>query len=76
MQSNLVDNQYQQKSKSLHTFTPNKSYAFLLKIEPRNLLFLKSYNIEFDKIIITFTDENHRPLEIESKVNLTLLINK
>ena len=31
---------------------------------------------EFDAIIITFTDQNGRPLEIESKVNLTLLINK
>ena len=29
-QCNLVDNQYQQKSEVLYTFTPNKSYAFLL----------------------------------------------
>ena len=28
VQCNLVDNQYQQKSKVLHTFTPNKSYAY------------------------------------------------
>ena len=26
----LVDNQYQQKSEVLYTFTPNKSYAYLL----------------------------------------------
>ena len=39
-------------------------------------MFLKSYNTEFDDIIITFTDQNGRPLEIEDKVNLTLLINK
>ena len=31
---------------------------------------------EFDEIIITFTDQNGRPLEIADKVNLTLLINK
>ena len=41
-----------------------------------NQVFLKTYNIEFDEIITTFTDQNHRPLEIEDKVNLTLLINK
>ena len=39
-------------------------------------MFLKTYNTEFDEIIITFTDQKGRPLEIEDKVNLTLLINK
>ena len=39
-------------------------------------MFLKINNIEFDEIIITFTDQNGRPLEIEDKVTLTLLINK
>ena len=39
-------------------------------------MFLKTYNTEFDEIIITFTDQNGRMLEIEDKVNLTLLINK
>ena len=76
VQCNLVDNQYQQKSKVLFIFTPNKSYAYLLNVEPSNLVFLKTYNTEFDEIIITFTDQNSRPLEIEDKVNLTLHINK
>ena len=67
---NLVDDQYQQKSEVLYTFTPNESYAYLLNVEPRNLVFLKTYNTKFDEIIITFTDQ------IEDKVNLTLLINK
>ena len=48
----------------------------MLNVEPRDLVFLKTYNIEFDEIIITFTDQNGRTLEIEDKVNLTLLINK
>ena len=76
VQCNLVDNQYQQKSEVLYTFTPNKSYAYLLNVEPSNLVFLKTYNTEFDKIIIPFTDQNGRPLEIEDKVNLILLVNK
>ena len=30
---------------------PNKSHAYLLNIEPSNLVFLKCKNTEFDKII-------------------------
>ena len=75
-QCNLVDNQYQQKSEVLYTFTPNKSYAYLSNVEPRNLAFLKTCNTEFDKTVITFTDQNGGPWEIEDKISLTLLINK
>ena len=39
-------------------------------------MFFKTYNIEFDEIIIAFTDQNSRPLEIIDKINLTFLINK
>ena len=76
VQWNLVDNQYQQKSQALDTFTPNKSYAYLLKVEPSNLVFLLTCNADFDEIITTFTDQNGGPLKIEDNVNLTLLINK
>ena len=48
----------------------------MLNVEPSNLVFLQTYNTEFDEIIITFTNQNGRPLEIEDKVNLTMLINK
>ena len=41
-QCNLVYNQ--QNSEVLYTFTPNKSYSYLLNVEPSNLLFLKTYN--------------------------------
>ena len=78
VQCNLVDNQYQQKFEVLYTFTPNKSYAYLLIccVEPINLVFSKTYNTEFDEMIITFKDQNSRLLEIEGKVYLTLLIYK
>ena len=76
VQCNLVDNQYEQKSKILYTFTSNKSYAYLLNVEPSDLVFLKTCNTEFDEIFVTFTDQNGRPLEIEDKVNLILVINK
>ena len=62
MQYNLVDNQYQQKSevhfhalKILCLF-----YAYFLNVEPNNLVFLKTYNTEFDEIIIPFTDQKGR----------------
>ena len=70
VQCNLVD-RYQQRSEVLYTFTPNKSYTYLLNVEPSNLVFLKTYNTEFDKIIITYTDQNGRLLEVEDRVNLT-----
>ena len=68
LQCNLVDNQYQQKSEVIYTFLSNKCYAYLLNIEPSNLVFLENYNTEFNEIIITFTDRNGRPLEIEDKI--------
>ena len=43
-------------------------------VEPSNLVFLKTY--KFYEIIITSTDQNGRPLEIEDKFNFTWLVNK
>ena len=73
---NLVVNQHQQKSEVLYTFAPSKSNGYFLNVEQSNLMFLKTYNIEFDDITITFTDQNVIPVEIEDKVNLTLLVKK
>ena len=77
VQFNLIDNnQHQQKSEVLYTFIHNTSYTYLLNIEPNNLVLLKTYNSDSNEAIITFTDQNGRPLQIEDKVNLTLLVNK
>ena len=70
VERNLPDNQYQQTSEVLYTFAPNKN------VKASNLVFLKIHVNEVDEIIITFTDENGRPLERENKVDLTLLVNK
>ena len=48
----------------------------MVNVKPSNLLFLKSYNTDFDENIKTFTDQSGGSLEIEGKFNLTLLINK
>ena len=62
VQYNLVDHQYQQKYEVLYTFTSNKSYAYLLNVESNTSVFRKNYYTE--EIIITFTDQNGRPLEV------------
>ena len=62
VQRNLVNNQYQKTSNVLYTSSPNKSHGYLLNVEPNKLVFLKTYNTESDEIIITFTDQNGRPL--------------
>ena len=58
----------------LCTVKPNKLYDYLLNVEPSNLVFLKTCNTEFDEIIVTITDQYGRLLEIEDKINFTLLI--
>ena len=58
VQCSLVDNQYQQKSEVLYTFMPNKSYGYLLNVEPSNLVLLKIYNIESFEITIIFAYQN------------------
>ena len=45
----------------------------MLNAKPSNLVFLKTYNTEFDGILITFMKQNGRPLEID-KVNLALTL--
>ena len=72
---NLVNNSYQQASRVLFTFVPNKQYGQLISISPHTLIFLKTMNTEFSDIEIWFTDRNNNALLIEDNVNITLIIN-
>ena len=72
---NIVNNDYQQDSRVLYTFVPNKLFGQLLDISPKNSIFLKTFNSEFSCIEVWFTDRNSKPLEIEDKINITLFIN-
>ena len=40
---NLVNNDYQQDSRILYTFVPNKPFGSLLEISPPNHIFLKTF---------------------------------
>ena len=71
---NIVKNDCQQDSRVLYTFVPNKPFGSLLEISPINLIFLKTLNLEYDEIIVWFTDQNSKPLEIEDRINLTTVI--
>ena len=44
---NIVNNDYQQDSRVLYTFVPNRSFDDLLDISPKNIIFLKTFNSEF-----------------------------
>ena len=67
----IVNNDY---SRVLYTFVPNKPLGSLLEISPTNHIFLKTFNSEYDGIKAWFTDQNSKQLEIEDKINLTILI--
>ena len=71
---NIVNNNYQQNSRILYTLVPNKPFGSLLEISPPNHIFLKTFNSEFQEIKVWFTDQNNRPLEVEDKINLTLIV--
>ena len=71
---NLINNSYQQVSKVLFSFVPNKQFGQLITITPHSPTMLKITNAEFSFIKIWFTDQNNRPLEIEDNVNITLII--
>ena len=72
---NLINNSYQQASRALFTFVPNKQYGQLISISPNSLIFLKTMNTEFSEIEIWCTDPNNNSLEIEDNVNISLIIN-
>ena len=71
---NLVNDDYQQDSRILYAFVPNKTFGSLLEISPTNHAFLKTFNSEFQEIKVWFTDQTSTPLEVEDKINLTLII--
>ena len=72
---NIANNYYQQESRVLYTFVFHKSFGQLLDISPKNFIVLKTFNSEFSYIEVWFTDQSSKPLEIEAKINITLVIN-
>ena len=71
---NIVNNDYQQDSRVLYTFVPDKPFGSLLEISPTDFIPIKTFNSEFQSIEVWFTDQNSLTLEIEDRINLTLVI--
>ena len=59
----------------MYTFVPNKLFSQLLDISPEKIIFLKTFDSEFSYIEVLFTNQNSNPLEIEDKLNTSLVIN-
>ena len=66
---NMADNDYQQNSRVLYKFIQNRLFGQLLDVLPKNAKTNCSY------IEVSFSDKNFKPLVIENKINITLVIN-
>ena len=71
---NIVNNDYQQDSRVLYRFIPNRSFGQLLNISSKNVIFLKTFNLEFSYFELWFTVQISEPLEVEDEINITLVI--
>ena len=70
---NIVQNQYQQDSSLIYSFTPNASYGSLLHVAPNFPQWREARkNAEVTSIDVRFTDQLYRPLEIEDSVLVEL----
>ena len=76
MHCNIINNSYQQKSRFLYIFVPNKWFDQLLNISPENSIVLKTFDSEFSYMEVWLTNQNSNLLVIEDKINLTLVINQ
>ena len=74
---NVVNNtyhNYQQASKLLFIFVPNKQFGQLINISPHSLTMLSVTNTECSFIKVRFTDRNSEPLAFKDNVTMILII--
>ena len=57
----------------IHLFQINRLVAYW-KFLQTNHIFSKTFNSEHDEIIVWFTDQNSQQLEMEDRINLTMVI--
>ena len=58
----------------MYNFVPDNPFGSLLEISATNHTFLKTFNSGYDEMILWLHDQNSKPLEIEDRINLTLVI--
>ena len=79
---NIVNKYYQQNPRVLYTFVPDESFGqLILDINIKNTRYftkkfyiLRPFNSEFLYIKAWFTNQNSKLLEIEDKINITLVV--
>ena len=73
----IVNNDYQHNSRVLHNkFIASKLFRRLLDIsQNKKKPIFKTFNSESSNIKVWLTDKNSKPLLIEDKVNINLVIN-
>ena len=70
----IVNNNDQEYSRVLYIFVPNEPFGSLLGISLTNHIFLKTFYSEYSKTIVWLTDQNSILLQIEDRINLTMVI--
>ena len=70
---NLVNNGYQHDSRVLYQFT-SKKCGSLINIPPSKFILLETCKSEFSQINVWFANRNFVPLQLEDKINFTLVI--
>ena len=58
-----------------YTFFPKILFGQLLDISQKNFILLKTFDPDFSYVEMWFTEQNSKPLEIEEKIIITLVIN-
>ena len=71
---NVVYNDHLQNTKLLYSFVPHKSLGKLLSDQLQELRRTKTAGSAFDYIEIWFTDQGNNPLQVEDKLNVSLVI--
>ena len=56
----------------MYSFVPNTPFGSLLDFSQTNLF--KTFNSEFNEIIVWFTNQNSEQLDIEERINLAMVI--
>ena len=62
------------RTSEYHVLLLNITNKIDLKTSNSKNFFLKTSNSEFREIKVWFTDQKSRPLEVEDKINVTLII--
>ena len=60
----------------MYNFVTNKLCGQFLDISPKNVILLKTLDSVLAYMEVWFTDQNSKPLEIQDKVTITLVINQ